>query len=386
MPIVSQGLETSASLGNFFPSPHSQLQDATNLWGLNLPPNAMRVLAQCQTLGRLPPALLNRPVQPPSVAGSSFATARTRSISRSHSQPNAPKSRSSSTYARGVPIPKPLPQPSKAVHYKSPPLKARAHRTKSKVKATMVPVASGSTSASESQPDPSHLAMARAITEQPGLGEIPIDLLVQILPSLIETIESNKAGRRSNSSVEGDVRTSETGILSDSMADSESASPSDIGVPAMEVPPVQLPVSSTPIVQPEQSPLIAQFQSVPATSNNDTDSSMGISAAIPTIQFPDWYPTINLPEGQSAVLQCLLDLEHSLATEAAPSDVGPALPTCARLEGPLSAVPNSQGSSIESGSGAGETRTDSDSIDRFIDEILDGSLEGFVGFECLERV
>jgi hypothetical protein len=107
----------------------------------------------------------------------------------------------------------------------------------------MAPVASGSTSADESQPDPSHLAMAMTISEQPGLGEIPIDLLMQILPSLIETIEKKKAGRRSNSSVEGDVRTSETGILRDSMADSESASLSDMGVPAMEVPPVQLPVS-----------------------------------------------------------------------------------------------------------------------------------------------
>jgi len=111
---------------------------------------------------------------------------------------------------------------------------------------------------------------------------------------------------------------------------------------------------------------------------------MGISAAIPTIQFPDWYPTMNIPEEQSAVLQCLLDLEHSLAVEAAPpSDVGPVLPTCT---GPLSAVPNSQSSSIKSESGASGARTDSESIDRFVDEILDGSLEGFVNFECLERV
>ena len=234
--VVSQGLEASASLGNFFPSPQSQLQDATNLLGLDLPPNAMRLLAQCQTSGRLPPALLNRPVQPPSVAGAtnSVATARTRLIARSHSQPNVPKSRGSSAYARGVPIPKPVPQPSHAAHYKSPPSKARTRRTKSKVKATMAPVASGSTSVSESQPHPSHLAMAKAISEQPGLGEIPIDLLVGILPSLIETIERNKSGRRSNSSVGGDVRISETGILSDSMADRECASPSDMVVPAMK--------------------------------------------------------------------------------------------------------------------------------------------------------
>lgn len=96
---------------------------------------------------------------------------------------------------------------------------------------------------------------------------------------------------------------------------------------------------------------------------------------------------MNISEGQSAVLQCLLDLEHSLATEAAPINAGPALPIYAHLEGPLSTVPNSQGSSIESGSvsGAGQARTDSESIDRIVDAILDGTLEGFVNFECLER-
>jgi hypothetical protein len=202
--------------------------------------------------------------------------------------------------------------------------------------------------------------MAKAITEQPGLGEIPINLLVRILPSLIETLERNKAGRRRNSSVEGDVETAETGILSGSMADNET---SDMGVPAMEAPSVQLPISSSPIVQPEQSPLIVRFQSVPADSK---DSCMGISAVIPTIQFPDWYPTMNIP-----------------------SDVGSAesaLPTCTHLEEPLSAVSDGQGSFIESGSVMGEARTDSESIDRFIDEILDGSLERFINFECLERV
>jgi hypothetical protein len=137
----------------------------------------------------------------------------------------------------------------------------------------------------------------------------------------------------------------------------------------MEIPPVQYPISSAPIVQPERSPLITQLQSVPVTGNNETESSMGISAAIPTVPFPDW----NTPEGQSAMLKCLLELEHSLATEAAPSGVGP----WAYLEWLLSAVPNSQVSSIESGSGAGasEARTDSESIDRFVDEIWDGNLK-----------
>ena len=76
------------------------------------------------------------------------------------------------------------------------------------------------------------------------------------------------------------------------------------------------------------------------------------------------------------MLQCLLDPAHSLATEAALSDAGPALPTYTHLQGPLSAVRNSQGSST----------VDRESIDRFVDAILDGSLERFVDVECLERV
>lgn len=172
---------------------------------------------------------------------------------------------------------------------------------KSKVKVTMAPIVSGSMSTSESQLDRSHLAMAKAISKQPGLGEIPIDLVVQVLSSLIETIERNKAGQRSIPLVGGEVGTLETGILSDSTAaDSESASPSDMRVPVMEAPLVQLLMSSSPIAQPGQSPLIVQFQSVPATNEDDNKSSMGISAAIPTVQFPDWCPTMNMPEVQPA--------------------------------------------------------------------------------------
>ena len=61
-------------------------------------------------------------------------------------------------------------------------------------------------------------------------------------------------------------------------------------------------------------------------------------------------PTTDIPERQSAVLQCLCDLEHNLGTEAIPGDVRSALPPCAH-PGPLSVVPSSKGSSIESESG-----------------------------------
>jgi hypothetical protein len=100
----------------------------------------------------------------------------------------------------------------------------------------------------------------------------------------------------------------------------------------------------------------------PATK--ETQSFTGVSAVIPTIQFPDWCTTMIFPEGQSAVLQGLLDVQHSLAIEAAPSNAGSALPTYTHSEEPLSAVPDSQAPSSESGSVEGEAKIDSESIDR----------------------
>jgi hypothetical protein len=69
-----------------------------------------------------------------------------------------------------------------------------------------------------------------------------------------------------------------------------------MGVPAMEVPPVQLPESSPPMVEQEQPPLVEQLQSPPAISDNDIGNSMGSSAVVPTVQFLDWCPTMDIPE------------------------------------------------------------------------------------------
>ena len=192
----------------------------------------------------------------------------------------------------GVPISMPVRKPSSAGHYQPPLLKARAHCTKAK--ARMSPVVGGSTSTS--QPDAVHLATAYAISEQPGLGKIPIGLLLRIVPGLTESIAKNKTGGQSNSSVGGDVGKSELGIISDSMANGEGASLANMGVPAMKVPPVQLPEPSPPMAEQEQPPLVEQLQSAPAISDNNPVNSMGFSAAVPTVQFPDWCPTMDIPE------------------------------------------------------------------------------------------
>jgi hypothetical protein len=476
---VYQGLDASSA---FFPSSQSRLQDATNLLGLNLPPNTLRIIAQCQASGRLPPTLLNLPVpQPAPGTAKSVATTKARATARSHSQPNLRKSRAPSAY-RGAPIPKPVAQPPEAAHYQPPPVKARARRAalaaKSKAKATAPAIAGGPTNPNPScgdsgrtaslptlpsasapqaavsqgkatpkavsRPAASYLAVAEAISQQPGLGNIPISLIKQVLPSLMDTVAEAQCIRRSKSWVAGDARTSGTGI-SNSMAQSQNRGSPDMGMPTMEIPGVlpaaQLLGSLPPMVQPEPLPLVDQPQPVPAIGGGDTGHPMGFSAAIPTIQFPDWYSTMNLPawegpatglatveaptvlpcepeqppatpltieelkallqrgqsnvatavneqnaeEEQSAALECLLDLEYSLAVEAARCDTGLTLPTREDFEGHL-ALSNNLGTSTESGRETFMGEAGTEGVEQFVDEFLNGGWEGFVDFECSERV
>lgn len=88
---VSQGHVASSSWGGFSPSSQSRLQDTTHLLGLNLPPNTLRIIAQCQASGGLQPALLNRPVQqtvPGATRPAAMTKARSTAWSHWHSQPN----------------------------------------------------------------------------------------------------------------------------------------------------------------------------------------------------------------------------------------------------------------------------------------------------------
>jgi hypothetical protein len=432
----SQGLDAS-----FYPNPFSRLQDTTNLLGLNLPPNTLRIIAQCQAAGRLPAALLNtlqQPQQPAPGAAKQFVTAKTRSTARAHSQPNLRRPRAPSAYARGViakVIAKPVPQPHEAAGYMPPPMKSRTRRAaKSKAKAPSPPVAAGpsnpipsagaaqaAASQGEATPDTAsqsvngYSAVARAITEQPGLKNFPTSLIMRVLPGLVDKYgESWEAG----------VAPPSGSGTSDSMAYSESPSPPVMGVPTMDVA-GSLPMSSPSTAQSEGSPLVEQPEFVPG---DDTGDSMGFSAAFPT-QFPDWYSTMNtfpewgmpaLPsveaptyepeqpsatslteelnailqggqsnvvagvneqnagEDHSAALQCILDL---LAGEGARSDTGLAPPTREDFEGPLSALPNK---SAEPGRDVGEVGTEE--IGQFVDDFLNDNWEGFIDFDGAEKV
>lgn len=255
----------------------------------------MEIMLQCQAYGLPPPRGFPNPAtqQPVPGATKSVATTRARSTARSHSQPNLPKKSRSSAYSRGVPIPKPVPQPPEAAQYQPPPVKARARRAaKCKAKATS-PAASGSTTpktaaasaglpptgdsgqrtlTSPLHPVPSHSALAKAISQQPGLENIPIELIRQVVPKLVDGV---KCIKRSKPCIAGDAQTPGTGI-SNSMPHNESPDPPDMGMPMMEepglLPAVLLPGSFTPVVQPEQSPLVDQPQ------------------------FGGWYPVMNTPE------------------------------------------------------------------------------------------
>lgn len=433
---VSHGLDAS-----FYPNPFSRLQDTTNLLGLNLPPNTLRIIAQCQAAGRFPAALLNtlqQPQQPTPGAARQVVTAKTRSTARANSHPDLRKTRAPSA-ARGV-VAKSVPQTLDAARYLPPPMKSRTRRAaKSKAKAPTPPVAAGSSnpnpsagaaqaaaSQGEVTPDTASQsvngfsAVARAITEQPGLMNIPTSLIMRVLPGLVDKYGVSWEAGDAPSSGSG---TSNSGT-SNSMAHSESPSP-----PVMEVPTVDvagsLPRSSPSTAQSDGSPLVEKPPFVPG---DDAGNPTGFSAAFPT-QFPDWYSTMNtfpewgmpaLPsldaptyeleqpsatslteelnailqggqsnvvsgvneqnagEDHSAALQCILDL---LAGEGARSDTGLAPPTREDFEGPLSALPNN---SAEPGRDVGEVGTEE--IEQFVDDFLNDSWKGFIDFDGAEKV
>jgi hypothetical protein len=256
---------------------------------------------QRETLGRSPPVLLNHPVQPSLVPGAA-----------------------SSVYTHGA---LPVPQPPSSARYQPRPLEAPAHLT-------------------------IHSSMAKAILKKPGVANIPMDILLRVVPGLIETIWKKEAGGRNNDSIGDGVGTSEAaGIIDNTMSVSESTGMPDMGVHAMEAPPMQLPDLS-PTVRPKQLPLVEQLQSVPTIGNNIRSS----------IEFPAVTPMIQSPE-------------YSLAVGAAGSGVGLAHHSHEDLEGPPHAVPNSQGSSIESGSE--EIMDEARTASQILDEIL---RDGFVDY------
>ena len=76
------------------------------------------------------------------------------------------------------------------------------------------------------------------------------------------------------------------------MAVIESDSPSDMGVPTIEVPPVQFRCHHG-LCSPKSHYSVRSVPILIATNDTNTESSTGISAVVPVIQVPDYTPEKN---------------------------------------------------------------------------------------------
>ncbi|KAH9995879.1 hypothetical protein BJV74DRAFT_950409 [Russula compacta] len=312
-PMELRSSTASSSLG---PIPNADSWAGFDVTGLNLPPDAMKIIAQCRASGRSPTSF-NAPSAPhpsPRRTAKSLAMAKRPTV-RPHSLQSRLKSGGVSAYARkgGVPIAKPVPQPSHAGQYLSPLIKARARRSalrkRSKDGATAMPIvidepanfitpASSltnhmqSTSFPATQPDsavtpkphskvtltlsinsagpaptefwidhaesPSSLERAQEIAQLPGLRGMPISLIQQILPRLEET----ERHWHSNLWAPGDAGSSgSSGGSSSQSAGYENPHTPVMQASTMEVPellPVCIPEPSPPVESPYEPELEQQ--------------------------------------------------------------------------------------------------------------------------------
>jgi hypothetical protein len=247
---VPQFPQASSSQGAL-PSSHPRLYDTTNVLDLNLPPNALKILAQSQASGRLPP-LFDCPTGQPIRTAKSVAVTK-RTTARSHSRPNTLKSGTVSAYPQGLPASSLVPRPCEGAQGLPPPAKIRARLSakaaKSKAKestravtqgpdntipsrsdraqsASQLPfifssIAQAASSRAESllpitytgppaaalsstawgeqgknmsmptlQPDPWVSATAKKISERFGFDGLPLSLIEQLLPGVMDVWES----------------------------------------------------------------------------------------------------------------------------------------------------------------------------------------------------
>ena len=224
------------------------------------------------------------------------------------------------------------------------------------------------------------------------------------------------------------------------MAHNESPSPPDTGIPAMEVAGLYpRSGSSSPVMQPEGSPLLEQPQFVPTIGGDDAGNLMASSVDVPT-QLSDWYPTMDaipgwemlatglstveaptsepeLPpatsqmlgefdviqsggsnvttpvsekndgeEPSSAAGEYIFDIEHSLSVEAARSETPLAVPAQEDIERSFGALPNNLSPSAESRREVLMGEAGADEFDKVMNDILNRGWESFVDFDGLGGV
>ncbi|KAH9992231.1 hypothetical protein BJV74DRAFT_795823 [Russula compacta] len=379
---------TASSSQGAIPSSWSQagsLDNATKLLGLKLPPNALKVIAQCQASGRFS-ALLN----PPPGNTKSIATARRRPTVRSHSQPNMPKSGHASAHARAgwVPKAKPVPQPPDATHYQPPPVKARARRVaqaaRSKARATARPMVVDGPE-SPLILTSSLLERAQEISRLPGLGGIPIKLIQSVLPMIEE---------HSKPWVEGDAGTWRAGGSGSSRATvDENPLPTVMEESTAEAP--ELPYTASIPEQHEPFPPAWQPELGPMTGawdwRNTLDWDFLLEVTAPLMEPPvearitDVVDEESGGQEPSAALEHLLDLEYNAAVKAARSETRISPPTREESERSLCPRPNGAGRSTEFGCGADIVEAEMGKLGKFGASLQDDDWEGFIDFSCLYK-
>jgi len=340
-------LHAFSSQGSLHDS-YPELYHTTN--DLDLPPNALRVLAQGQASGRLPVPLHNLARQHAGKAD--LAVVGNATKAQPHSKQAILKPVSVSAYTCGAPATQPVTQSPEATPHQSERVKVRARRParvgKSKARKT-VPVVSripghttsswgdrtqsatllnestGATQAASAQgeatpptayvgpssgamptvrPFPWATATAEEISRLPGLGSIPVDLIDLILPRLRRFVEDHDGPIGSDTLAGGNGRylPATAGLL-----------------------PVAQPVGSfPPATQPRHSPPMEQFETEFPMAEQYHEIGQP-AAGLPTHegleellqpQNENAKPKPVVDEPPSATLDYLLDLEHILGAEA----------------------------------------------------------------------
>jgi len=211
---------------------------------------------------------------------------------------------------------------------------------------------------------------SKEISERFGLENLPLSLIEDFLPKVVDVVGESKRALRSNARAAGDGR----GPQHSASGLNNALTPYEIPCP-MEAPELLLAArlleSSPPAEQPESSPPVEEPEPLHAAESPASVPSELIeySEWETIVDFPGWVPEIEppteeqqspthgeleVPLGQpnssvvpevdveelpSAALECLLDVEHSQAVETGRSENQFGLPTREDIEKSLWTLP-----------------------------------------------
>ena len=312
-----------------------------NALDLNLPPNALRAIAQGQASGRLSVLQNHYAGQPDGAGNLKLVAAGKPTTVQSHPHPTMLKSVSASANALGVPEAEPIVQSPRATLHQSPRVKVRARSGKSKAKGTAPHVARGPSD--DVMPAMQRFRWATATAEEisrlPGLNGLPIVLINLILPRLRAFVEEFESSTHSNSRAAGHGQNS----------------PAE----RPQLPPVARSIGlslSTP--QPEPSLLMEQLE--PAflvagqlSEPDESPASMPMFEELRALQQQDKdggpEPTVEGPP--SAALERPLDPEYRWGMEASQTRNSLTLPTQEDIERLLCALSEGSNGPSELGDG-----------------------------------